>query len=262
MKMGFKAALIAALLCFSAPAFAQVAIIAGSDTGGGLGHAFSSGSTTVVATTTAAVSSGNLIVAMPVAGATLTWTSCSDSASNTYTAAFANTLTGTNAVRMFYSRTANTLPSGGTITCTANSASSLKTLVTVAFSNIVVSPLDASSAATTQPTAATTYATGPTGTLTYPGGTNAEVVVGYVRPSTNNAPTNDPSFTDLGVFNNAGGTQAAAAFGYKIVSANTAITYSPTGSSAAYVGNLGAFIGSGGAAPTLQGGTLLRGAGR
>lgn len=260
--MGFKAALIAALLCFSAPAFAQVAIIAGTDTGSGLGHAFASGSLTVVATTTATVPSGNLIVAMPAASGTLTWTGCSDSASNTYTAAFANTITGTNTIRMFYSRIANTLTSGGTITCTANSGSGAKTLVTVAFSNIISSPLDASSAATTQAVAATTYTIGPTGTLTYPGGTNAEVVIGYVKPNATAAPTNDASFTDLGTFSGGGGTQADAVFGYKIVSASTAITYAPTGTSAAYVGNLGAFIGTGGSGPTLQGGTLLRGAGR
>jgi hypothetical protein len=163
------------------------------------------------------------------------------------TAAFANTNSGTHTIRMFYTVNANDLPNGGTITCTANSAATVKTIVAASFSGIAASPLDSSGVSQTG--TGTTFTVGPTATLTYPGGSNGEVLLGCIQSGTTGAPTNDATFTDLGTFSNGGGAQAQGAFAYKIVSASTAITYAPTGTpSGAYVGNLGAFKGTGGGA--------------
>ena len=239
MKRFLAAALVWCALALPAHA---ISIISGSDTGGALGHTNVSGSTTVVVTTTATVSSGNLIVIMCVGG-NLTWTAASDSAGNTYSAVAATSYASPIAARQFYTIATNTLSSGGTITCTANSASGNKTAVAAAFSGLAASPLD--SASVSQTGSSGTYTEGPTGTLTYPGGVNVEVLLGMIEANTGGTPTNDASFTSLGTFNNGGGTQAPGAFGYKIVSANTPITYAPTGTSATYVGQLGAYKGTG-----------------
>lgn len=250
----------ALLLAFSTPSYAAaVAIIAGSDTGGAQGHGFSSGALTAVLTTTASLSIGDLNVVGCAAGGSLTWSSASDSAGNTYTAALASTNNGTHTVRIFYSKLTNALNSGGTVTCTANSTSGAKTAVAVSFSGTAASPLDAASVTGTG--TATTYSVGPTGTLAYPGGANGEVLVGVVQVGTS-PPTNDAAFIDIGSFTNGGGAQASAAFGYKIVSASTAITYSPTGTSNAYAGNLAAFIGSGGGVANTAHGLSAIGAGK
>jgi len=239
MKRVLSAALVWCALSLPASA---ISIIAGTDTGGALGHAFASASLTVQMTTTVDSPVGSLIVAMPAAGQSLTWSGCSDSAGNTYTAAFANTLSGAHAVRMFYTVSTIDLPNGGTITCTSNSSGGTKTLVAASFSGIAASPLDASG--TTGTGTATTYTVGPTATLNYPGGVNGEVLLGYVQVSTS-PPTADATFTNLGTYANGGGTQTPGTWGYLIVSSNAAVTYAPTGTSNTYVGNLGAFKGTG-----------------
>lgn len=249
MSMKRFIAALALLLSFSAPSYA-IAIIAGTDTGGALGHGFSSGSTTVALTTTATVPSGSLIVVM-CAGGNLTITAASDSAGNTYTGVLATSYLSPRAVREFYSFSTNSLASGSTITCTTNSSSGQKTVVAAAFSGLSATPLDAASV--NQNGTSTTYTTGPTGTLAYPGGTNGEVLLGVVQPGISIAPSNDASFVNLGTYSNGSGTQAPTAFGYKIVSSSTPITYAPSGSSAAYVGQLGAFIGNGTSATTFHG---------
>lgn len=242
-------AALALLLGISSPAYA-ISIIAGSDTGGAQGHAFSSGSTTVTITTTADSPIGALVVAMPAAAQSLTWTGCSDSAGNTYTAAFSTTISGAHTVRMFYSVNTVDLPIGGTVTCTANSSGGTKTLIAASFSGIAASPLDA--AGTTGTGTSTTYTVGPTATLNYPGGANGEVLLGVVQANAA-PPTNDPTFTSFGVYGNGGGTQTPGAWGYLIVSSNAAVTYAPSGTSQTYVGQLGAFIGNGSSTSVFHG---------
>lgn len=258
MKRIILAALFA--LGLNGPALAGITQITGSGTGGAIGTAnAAAGGTTVVVTTNVAVPPGSLIaIALGVRTAG-SYSGCTDSAGNTYATPLNKTTTG-QTTSTTYSYTTVNLPSGGTITCTSPNTSN-KGMIAAAFSATDSSPLDAASATPTNGSG-TTISVGPTGTLACPSVSgNCELLFAAWSDLGIGTITEDANFTNLGTqTGNSGNTHAA----FKLVTANTAVSYSAGNTTsnnwAAYLQAFKAATGGGG--PTLQGGTLLRGAGR
>lgn len=244
----------------SLPASAGLTQIVGSGTGGNIGsNTIGSGGTTIVITTNAAAAAGSLIVVGMGIRAGSTWTSCTDSASNTYTISANKTGTGVTAGQA-WSVLGSTLASGGTITCT-NSNTSSKSAIALAFNNPDAAPRDAASATPTSGSS-TTPTVGPTGTLSCPAVSgNCEVLTAFFIYSPTASVTEDAAFTNAGTLTaNASNTHMA----FKLVTVNTAVTYSPTNAnSGAWASTLEGFIGvSGGGGGTTFHGLSAMGAGK
>jgi hypothetical protein len=241
MRNYIKAFLATALIVLASPAAAGVTQIVGSGTGGNIGTNTAASGTTLIITTNVTVPSGSLIVVgMGLRAATL-WTTCVDSAANTYTLSSKLGAAGASGA-LAWSYTANSLASGGTITCTSGASTAAKGATAAAFTGVNSTPRDAASAAPTNGTS-TTPTVGPTGTLSCPAGGNCEVLIGfYITLATVNT-TEDAAFTSLGSTTaNASNTHMA----FKFATTNAAVTYAPTNAtSGAWIANLDAYIGDG-----------------
>lgn len=227
---------LALLLALVAPAQAALVRINGVDVGNALGTGNATGVTTVALTTTVDAPIGSLIAVVCAGRGSQTWSGVTDSAGNTYSAALANTLTGTQAIRTFFTVNTIDLPLAGTITCTSNLATGQKSTSAIAFSGAVASPLDAASVSQTG--TGPPYTVGPTGTLACPGGgSGCEVLVGSETSLNAGVVTPTAGFTTFG------SPTSAAAFEFQLVSASTPVTSAPTSTapSGAYAGNLAAF---------------------
>lgn len=250
-----------AWVALSGPVSAGIAQIVGSGTGGSIGTAnAASGGTTVVVTTNTSVPAGSLIVvALGVRVVNGTYSGCADSAGNTYATPLNKTAPLAQATSTTYSYTTSTLNSGGTITCTSPNTSN-KGMVVAAFSGTDPSPLDAASATPTNGNNST-IAVGPTSTLACPSTTgNCELLFAAWSDGNIGTITEDAAFTNLGTqTGNSGNTHAA----FQLVTSNSAISYSAANSSSGnWAAYLQAFKAATGGGTTLQGGMLLRGAGR
>ena len=126
-----------------------------------------------------------------------------------------------------------------------------KTVVAAAFSGLSATPLDAASV--NQNGTSTTYNNWPDGNPRISRRDQWEVPTRRSPARNQHRPQQRRFVCQSGTYSNGSGTQAPTAFGYKIVSSSTPITYAPSGSSAAYVGQLGAFIGNGTSATTFHG---------
>lgn len=250
----------ALLLALVSPASAGIAQIVGSGTGGNIGTQQNNSTSPIVITTNTSVPAGSLIVVGLGMRANNTFSSCTDSAGNTYSAPTNKQASQSTAYS--YSVTSSTLASGGTISCASGSTLS-RGAIALAFSGSDPTPLDAASATPTTGTG-TAVSVGPTGTLACPtpsGGGNCEVLVGVFSDQNIGTVTEDAAFTNAGTLTT---ISANTHVGFKFVTTNTAVTYAPTASGGGtWSALLPAFISaSGGGGGTVFHGLSAIGAGK
>ncbi len=246
---------ISVLSVLAGPAYAGIAQIVGSGTGGNIGSNTNNTTSPIVITTNVSVPAGSLIVVGLGLRANNSFSSCSDSAGNTYSTPVMKQASQTTAY--CYSYTTNTLSSGGTISA-ASSVTNSRGAIALAFSGSDPTPLDAASATPTTATS-TAVSVGPTGTLACPspsGGGNCEVLVGIFSDSNIGTVTEDAAFTNAGTVTT---SSANTHMAFRLVTTNSAVTYAPTASGGGtYAAMLQAFkSATGGGGATVQNRSLL-----
>lgn len=255
-------AFIAIWLGLGAPAMAAITLIPGAsnpflafaNVGTGFASVTSSAST-------AAVPVGSLVyIALSERNNASSFTSCTDSVGNTYSAPTNNVSSSTVINAYSWGITTVLAPIGTTWTCNAPTAGQKAILISAA-SGVASSGAHDAASATPATSTGTAIAVGPTGTLACPaGGAGCEILYAswaYVSSGTDSSIT--AGYTLVGCDT---GNNTNHCLYYQIVSASTALSFAATHSvSTVWAANLEAFAAAG-AAPTLQGGLLLRGAGR
>lgn len=228
-------------LCLStSPAFAAISQIAGTGTGNAISNLAFDPTSSITMTTTAAVNSGSLFVAIltvAVASGTSTGFTCTDSSStNAWKQADNPAFNNDASVVIMYSNTISNVANGGTVTCPQNSGPAGIVGQLLAFSGAATNSFNTAAPAKTG-TGTGSATIGPTGTLSCPGGgASCEVCVYGMVWAGSGTVTPDAGWTTTG-------NNGQIANGFKIVSASTAVSAAPstTAASSNFGGALACF---------------------